>query len=108
VAFRRGGEEGTGRGHPRSDERKKMEGEGEKEEEDAKRRSARKDRGRSPSTGKPTIYGSVATSVFTRRDALPPTLEKSDARAPPCATGSHITAVFHILLVRGTRNNRDK
>lgn len=28
------------------------------------------------SAGKPTIYSSVATSVFTRRDALPPTTRK--------------------------------
>ena len=41
----------------------------------------KKNEGRAPSAGKLGIYGSVATSVFTRRDALPP-LEKSKVRAP--------------------------
>lgn len=53
--------------------------------EEARRRRAhplkKKKQGRAPSAGKLGIYGSVATSVFTRRDALPP-LEKSKVRAP--------------------------
>lgn len=55
--------------------------------EEARRRGThthtplKKNEGRAPSAGKLGIYGSVATSVFTRRDALPP-LEKSKVRAP--------------------------
>lgn len=47
-----------------------------KEKDTSRKRNARKDGGHPPSASKLTIYGSVATSVFTRRDAPPPTTPK--------------------------------
>lgn len=83
--------------------RERREREGERERYARRKRNAWKDGGHSPSAGKPTIYGSVATSVFTRRDALPPTTRKVRCEDTAMRNGKPHSWSFpaHILLIHG-------